>query len=86
MVGCALDDVLMNQHKHKRVTHSLTVLPSPVLTGVIWKGDSVIEGVPETLDTLRSLVRIRLHACAIVYEAQDLHSVKAHIQKHMLAF
>jgi hypothetical protein len=25
--------------------------------GVIWRGDSVIEGVPETLDYLRSLVR-----------------------------
>lgn len=26
--------------------------------GVIWRGDSVIEGVPETLDMLRSLVRL----------------------------
>lgn len=25
--------------------------------GVIWRGDSVIEGVPETLDLLRSMVR-----------------------------
>lgn len=25
--------------------------------GVIWRGDSVIDGVPETLDWLRSLVR-----------------------------
>ena len=25
--------------------------------GVIWRGDSVIEGVPETLDFLRSQVR-----------------------------
>ena len=29
-----------------------------VLAGVIWKGDSVIDGVPETLELLRSLVRI----------------------------
>lgn len=27
--------------------------------GVIWRGDSVIEGVPETLDYLRSLVGAR---------------------------
>lgn len=26
------------------------------LAGVIWRGDSVIEGVPETLDALRALV------------------------------
>ena len=26
--------------------------------GVIWRGDSLIEGVPETLDFLRSLVRL----------------------------
>ena len=25
--------------------------------GVIWRGDSVIDGVPETLDWLRSMVR-----------------------------
>lgn len=28
-----------------------------VLAGVIWRGDSVIEGVPETLEMLRGLVR-----------------------------
>lgn len=27
------------------------------LKGVIWRGDSVISGIPETLDHLRSLVR-----------------------------
>ena len=26
-------------------------------TGVIWRGDSVIDGVPETLDALRALVQ-----------------------------
>lgn len=26
------------------------------LPGVIWRGDSVIDGVPETLDMLRSMV------------------------------
>lgn len=26
--------------------------------GVIWRGDSVIDGVPETLDWLRSLVSL----------------------------
>ena len=30
----------------------------PSHAGVIWKGDSVIDGVPETLDLLRSLVRM----------------------------
>jgi phosphoglycolate phosphatase len=25
--------------------------------GVIWRGDSVIDGVPETLDMLRAMVR-----------------------------
>ena len=28
--------------------------------GVIWKGDSVIDGVPETLELLRSLVSFNL--------------------------
>ena len=28
------------------------------LAGVIWRGDSVIDGVPETLDLLRSLVSV----------------------------
>ena len=26
--------------------------------GVIWRGDSVIDGVPETLDMLRAMVRL----------------------------
>ena len=30
--------------------------------GVIWRGDSVIDGVPETLDMLRAMVRV----CACV--------------------
>ena len=30
-------------------------------TGVIWRGDSVIDGVPETLDALRALVRVLSH-------------------------
>ena len=34
--------------------------------GVIWRGDSVIEGVPETLDFLRSLVRMFL-LCSDMY-------------------
>lgn len=28
----------------------------PPAAGVIWRGDSVIDGVPETLDMLRSMV------------------------------
>jgi hypothetical protein len=28
-----------------------------VAAGVIWRGDSVIDGVPETLDMLRAAVR-----------------------------
>jgi phosphoglycolate phosphatase len=35
-------------------------------TGVIWKGDSVIDGVPETLDMLRKLVRACICVCACV--------------------
>lgn len=35
-----------------------TLLPLAVLrAGVIWKGDKLIEGVPETLDLLRAMVR-----------------------------
>ena len=30
--------------------------------GVIWRGDSLIDGVPETLDLLRSLVRTLIYA------------------------
>ncbi len=30
--------------------------------GVIWRGDSLIDGVPETLDLLRSLVRTLCYA------------------------
>ena len=30
--------------------------------GVIWRGDSLIDGVPETLDLLRSLVRTLMYA------------------------
>jgi len=30
--------------------------------GVIWRGDSLIDGVPETLDLLRSLVRTLFYA------------------------
>ena len=30
-----------------------------VLAGVIWRGDSVIDGVPETLDMLRGMVRFQ---------------------------
>ena len=30
-----------------------------VTAGVIWRGDSVIDGVPETLDMLRGMVRFQ---------------------------
>ena len=33
------------------------VQPFHSCIGVIWRGDSVIDGVPETLDLLRSMVR-----------------------------
>lgn len=38
-------------------TCSLNVHAPMRMAGVIWRGDSVIEGVPETLDALRALVR-----------------------------
>lgn len=38
--------------------------------GVIWRGDSVIEGVPETLDWLRSMVSI-LKRCVSVLMSWD---------------
>ena len=31
--------------------------------GVIWRGDSLIDGIPETLDLLRSLVSVVQPAC-----------------------
>jgi hypothetical protein len=40
-----------------------TAIITPILysygLGVIWRGDSVIEGVPETLEMLRSMVSIQ---------------------------
>lgn len=32
-------------------------MPWCALIGVVWRGDSLIEGVSETIDFLRSLVR-----------------------------
>lgn len=38
-------------------THGLTSPTTPLAPpGVIWKGDKIIEGVPETLDMLRGMV------------------------------
>lgn len=34
------------------------IIDDMFFTGVIWKGDSLIDGVPETLDMLRSKVGI----------------------------
>lgn len=37
--------------------HRLLVWRIVSHTGVIWRGDSVIDGVPETLELLRKMVR-----------------------------
>lgn len=48
--------------------------------GVIWRGDSLIDGVPETLDALRSMVSLtdrllRLRgACISGYEVHQIGS------------
>ena len=44
------------------------------LAGVIWRGDTLIDGVPETLDLLRSMVtacRIRHGKLALSYVLND---------------
>jgi phosphoglycolate phosphatase len=38
-----------------------------VFEGVIWKGDKLIEGVPETLDMLRAKVGKRI-SCSIYFK------------------
>jgi hypothetical protein len=35
--------------------------------GVIWRGDSVIDGVPETLDMLRAMVGALLSLSAVAW-------------------
>ena len=39
--------------------------------GVIWRGDSLIDGVPETLDALRAMVS--LHSIAFRYVGLPCH-------------
>jgi hypothetical protein len=39
-----------------RPRYSCTLSHTACCTGVIWRGDSLIEGIPETLDMLRSMV------------------------------
>nr|GEW26128.1 phosphoglycolate phosphatase 1B, chloroplastic-like [Tanacetum cinerariifolium] len=60
-VSC--DFTIYNEHDHEFTSHinlypklimNSRVTMSFVYSGVIWKGDSLIEGVPETLELLRS--------------------------------
>ena len=47
--------------------------------GVIWRGDSVIEGVPETLDMLRAMVR----RCCVVVLLRVCSVRTAFLRRHL---
>eukprot|EP00983_Pelagomonas_calceolata_P128988 1161566-Pelagomonas_calceolata.AAC.2 len=51
---------------------ALSLVAHPLLiSGVIWKGDKVIDGVPETLDLLRSLVGCNLYFPLCLHAAEE---------------
>lgn len=60
-----------------------TCLKQEHAAGVIWRGDSLIDGVPETLDYLRSLVSVCYNAHKALLCGVDRMQAALTMQQHM---